>query len=277
MDVAASARRIARIARPATEFNLRSARAPECEPKIKSPLGYNDTPHVTRPPAAATDMATPTATATSTAPKYPDRQSLPGSAERNAPLLREHLARSLSSLPDGSIVLEIASGHGHLIAALAEAFPRLHFQPTEADSALTSQIAERVRRLDNISAPHVLEFDDGQAWQRLQSATQPPPSLVLIINVLHIVPWQTVQDVWTQLANLMPASQQGKVSIYGAFDEDGKCTSDGNARVSANERVRCPRRTCPEVSALVTRSSMPTCRVATPPTDSEICNCRLYH
>ncbi|CAO1634460.1 unnamed protein product [Sympodiomycopsis kandeliae] len=171
--------------------------------------------------------------------RYPDRQSLPGSAERNAAVLSSHLRSILDKLEAQDIVLEIASGQGHLISELSKQHSNLLFQPTEADEHLADGISNRLTGQSNVCAPYILEIDSDQSWSRMREVSK-DPKVVLIVNVLHIVPWNTVQSLWRQLAQFGTKGGPLTVCVYGAFDENGQTTSEGNQRFDDDLKSRNP-------------------------------------
>lgn len=242
--------------------------------------------------------------------KYPDRQSLPGSAQRNVPVLVEALLPLLLSLlkepqcegeglgeggavsqpqpdrvrqghPSPVRVLEIAAGHGDLTLALRRAMlsqqqqrgatgrqgqdisrlrdGQVQWTCTEADDALVQSIRSNILRqeaegetegkVDEIAVAR-LEINDEADWSALTAAKQkspaapasasPPTSstfdLVLIANLLHIMPFETVRRLFSHLSRVLSAHSEARVCIYGAFNEEGNFTSEGNKKVSSMSR-----------------------------------------
>lgn len=238
--------------------------------------------------------------------KYPDRQSLPGSAQRNVPvlveailplllpLLREHTGegeregeqdsqhQSVERETSSPVrVLELAAGHGGLTLALRKAVlaqqqqegtaeehrrgvpnqqPRqVQWTCTEADDALVQSIRSNIAQQQGEAGPKEdkiavarLEIDDESDWSALAPAetkssaapgsgsvspsTQATFDLVLIANLLHIVPFETVRSLFSHLPRVLSVRSEAKVCIYGAFNEEGKFTSEGNEKVSTAAR-----------------------------------------
>ncbi|PWN20490.1 hypothetical protein BCV69DRAFT_283374 [Microstroma glucosiphilum] len=237
--------------------------------------------------------------------KYPDRQSLPGSAQRNVPVLVEAILPVLLPLlrthedegekaaasheehqkvphgPSAPVrVLEIAAGHGSLTLALRRAVlaqpqdsrerhglelpgarqkRRVQWTCTEADEALLQSIRstnsqeEAQGAADKIAVAR-LEIDDESDWSALTGAEQGSPSapapaaasvhskfdLVLIANLLHIVPFETVRSLFFRLRRVLSTRSGARVCIYGAFNEEGQFTSEGNQKFDQDLRSRNP-------------------------------------
>ncbi|CAO1617609.1 unnamed protein product [Parajaminaea phylloscopi] len=209
-----------------------------------------------------------TAAATTTQPsaadesrhRYPDRQSAPGSAERNVDVISTALRDVLNDgLAPGSRVLELAAGHGVLTERLCSEHPDLLFAATEADESLTADIRKRCSRLDNFRGTALLDFDDvaweGDLWEtcltgstsarNVSSPVEPSSEdlsgsidVVIVANVVHIVPWSTVENLFAKLNRAV--GQTGKLCLYGAFNEDGAFTSEGNRSFDAVLKGRNP-------------------------------------
>lgn len=91
----------------------------------------------------------------------------------------------------------------------------------------------------NVTQPLVLEFDghadvDVDAWKTLRDDSQ--VRVVLVVNVLHIVPWKDVEALWIQVGQFDKGT---RVCVYGAFDEAGKRTSEGNEKVRVRQVAGC--------------------------------------
>lgn len=187
----------------------------------------------------AQETSSPDAAASSVSCKYPDRQSLPGSADRNAPAISSALERLLSQLPKNSKILELAAGHGVLTAQMAAAWPSLRFSASEADDGLVEAIRQRCQGLVNVEMIQRLEFSNAREWEQLQE--QGPFDLIIVANVLHIVPWLTVEDLFSEFApDRVLNGAGGRVCIYGAFNEGGTFTSEGNEKASGRGTRELP-------------------------------------
>ncbi|KAJ9478096.1 hypothetical protein PHBOTO_001665 [Pseudozyma hubeiensis] len=192
--------------------------------------------------------------------KYRSSWSLPGSAERNAQPIAEALSTLLSSSSSSNrkpIILEVASGFGHQVHALASTYPHCHFHPSEADDYPRSQIDSLTSSLPNVGKAESLDLVSQNDWLTLvhnasgESDRREQDGLfdgVVACNLTHIVPWNVTESLFSHLdprvgyvtqqgyRNLL--SRDGWIAIYGAFNEGGKFTSEGNERFDAEIRKR---------------------------------------
>ncbi|TKY87230.1 hypothetical protein EX895_003907 [Sporisorium graminicola] len=216
-----------------------------------------------------------TAANTTSAPqpdsKYRSSWSQPGSAERNAQPIAQALSSLLSSAattsssPRRPVVLEVASGFGHQICAIASAYPHCRFHPSEADAYLRSEIDTRSADLPNIAKAEPLDLLSQNDWRTLvhniagETQSSTPASEedqglfdgVIACNLLHIAPWSVTESLFSHLdprvsyvtqqgyRNLL-SLRNGWIAVYGAFNENGAFTSEGNAKFDADIRGRDP-------------------------------------
>ncbi|HEX5752505.1 MAG TPA: DUF938 domain-containing protein [Archangium sp.] len=152
------------------------------------------------------------------------------SAERNrAPLLP--VLREL--LPSRGNVLEVASGTGQHAVFFARAFPRLVWQPTDADAVARSSI-EAWRRDEGL--PNVLEplaLDASASPWSVESA-----DAIVCINMVHISPWEACQGLMRGAARVLPHG--GPLILYGAYFIEGRPTAPSNLAFDASLRERNP-------------------------------------
>ncbi len=167
-----------------------------------------------------------------------DAANVPGArtapaAERNQAVIIETLRGALdqAGIVQGR-ALEIASGTGQHVVAFAEAFPDIHWQPSDCDMpALESITAWRDHaRLGNIAAP--LRIDLGEPDWR--AGLDAPVDLMVAINLLHISPWEVTQGFLAGAGRLL--SETGIAFVYGCFKRDGDWISDSNRAFDANLR-----------------------------------------
>lgn len=195
--------------------------------------------------------------------KYRSSWSQSGSAERNSQPIAEALASLLSAGPDTSpkpAVLEVASGFGHQIHAIASRYPDFQFHPSEADGYLRSQIDERVSELPNVFKAEALDLLDQNDWLTLahnisgEASSSSDDGLfhgVIVCNLTHVAPWAVTESLFSHLdprvgyvtqqgyRNLL-SRQHGWIAIYGAFNENGTFTSPGNEAFDKEIRSRNP-------------------------------------
>ncbi|EPQ28173.1 uncharacterized protein PFL1_04500 [Pseudozyma flocculosa PF-1] len=224
--------------------------------------------------AATAATATPTPPPQEDEGKYRSSWSVAGSAERNSGPIAETLAPLLPAPPAGSagqheqrrrpLVLELSSGFGHQISTLASRATHVDFQPTEADAYLCSRIDSTCSASPNVKRAQVLDVLEQQAWLGLMHAV---PSLsqeshghdddgdgafdaVVVCNLTHVAPWSVTESLFAhldpRLTYLTESGQKpilrrrGWIAIYGAFNEHGGFTSDGNRQFDDTIKARNP-------------------------------------
>ncbi|GGH20873.1 Protein of unknown function [Cribrihabitans marinus] len=144
-------------------------------------------------------------------------------ASRNAEALGDLLARVA---PAQGRALELASGTGQHVAAFAERFPALQWQPTEIAPARRASIDAYCKALPNV-AP-ALELDATRpGW----SAEHPGQDLILLVNLLHLISAPEAETLIAEAARAL--SPGGTLAIYGPFMRSGALTSDGDRRFHA--------------------------------------------
>lgn len=166
------------------------------------------------------------------APPEPDgRLSAPAAARNLAPIL----AVLQDHMPAEGRAVEIASGTGQHCAAFAEAFPRIHWQPTDvaperlasidawADASGRQNIARAVPlNVEQTDWP----FEDGSA------------QVLFLANLLHLVSEGAAEAVVRGGAKLL--APDGRYFIYGPFLRSGSFASDGDASFHASLRQQDP-------------------------------------
>jgi SAM-dependent methyltransferase len=129
-------------------------------------------------------------------------------------------------------VLEIASGTGQHLAALAAHRPDLTFRPTDPDPARRGAIDARCRGLSNVAAAEPL--DAGEAGWSSGLAVE----AVLVVNLLHLISEAELAVLLDEATRaLVPG---GLLAIYGPFLREGVATSEGDARFDAELRAQHP-------------------------------------
>jgi cyclopropane fatty-acyl-phospholipid synthase-like methyltransferase len=166
-------------------------------------------------------------------------------AERNKVPVLEVL-RSVFTKPGR--VLEIGAGTGQHARHFAEHLPWLVWQPTERPEMLARTRAGTVDSgLPNLLPPVALDVSS-EPW---------PVTGVRYIyssNTAHIMGWTDVKRMFAQVASLLPAD--GVFCLYGPFNERGRFTSEGNARLDAWARSLDPEAGLRDLDALVELGSM---------------------
>ncbi len=156
-----------------------------------------------------------------------DRRSAPAVA-RNV----EHIIAVLEDwLQTEGTVLELASGTGEHVVAFARHFPKLEWQPSDANpDALRSIAAWReARPSDNLALPIALDARDRE-WlvERVDA--------ILSINMVHISPWAAALGLIEGAARLLgPGSP---LILYGPWVEQGVDTAPSNLAFDTDLRER---------------------------------------
>ncbi len=148
-------------------------------------------------------------------------------AERNLAAILDVL---LPRLPRSGDVLEVASGTGQHVAALAAHRPDLTFHPSDPDPLRRVSIDAHCRGLRNVSDAADLDAC-APGWAVEQSV-----GAVVVVNLLHLI-----SD--GEMAVLLDESHRalapgGLMAIYGPFLRDGRATSAGDAAFDADLRAQ---------------------------------------
>jgi hypothetical protein len=136
-------------------------------------------------------------------------------------------------LPQQGLVLELASGTGEHVVAFARHFPRLTWQPSDANpDALRSIAAWRGAHLgDNLAPPIAVDARDAE-WPVTRA------DAVLSINMVHISPWAAALGLLDGAGRLLAAG--APLILYGPWIEQGVETAASNIAFDADLRARNP-------------------------------------
>ena len=174
-------------------------------------------------------------------------------AKRHAPATlrnRDAIAAVLERiLPTEGRVLEIASGSGEHIVYFAERFPRLEWQPSDADPASRASIGAWVSdsALANIRPP--IDLDAAADNWPVTAA-----DAILCINMIHISPWAATEGLLGGAARLLPSG--APLYLYGPFHLPGRETAPSNLDFDRSLRARNPAwglRSLADIEAVGTR------------------------
>lgn len=124
--------------------------------------------------------------------------------------------------PQGQ-ALEIASGTGQHIAAFATLLPGLRWQPTEIDPERRASIDAYTHDLPNVARAQELDATTAGWHSRF-----PEQSMILLINLIHLISWRETQTIIAETAKALEPS--GRFALYGPFKRSGILTSDGDKR-----------------------------------------------
>jgi hypothetical protein len=160
------------------------------------------------------------------------RQYAPAAARNTGPIL----AVLGPHLPPVGRVLEIGSGTGQHVIALAAAHPELSWQPSDPDPAARASIAAWTAAADlaNVAAPLDVDVGD-EDWPR--ALDQPLQGLVCI-NLLHIAPWAACAGLMAGAGRLL--ERGAALYLYGPFKQGGAHTSPSNAQFDRYLRMHDP-------------------------------------
>ncbi len=165
-------------------------------------------------------------------PLPPGALSSAATARNTAPILGALAAY----LTPTSRVLEVASGAGEHAVAAVEAWPGLHWTPSDPSEAARTSIAAwtAARNLSGrIAPPLLVDVTRPDTWPA------GPFDCVLAINMVHISPWEATLGL-ARLAGRILVKPSGIVALYGPYLEAEIPLADSNAAFDADLRRRNP-------------------------------------
>ena len=153
-------------------------------------------------------------------------------AERNAAAI---VALMGEIAPERGRALEIASGTGQHIVALAAAIPQIDWYPSDiAPERIASIDAyRREAALTNLHPARLLDATVS-GW----GAATGGFDMAHVTNLLHLIPTQAALTLVQEAARALRPG--GRMMIYGPFLRDGVLTSPGDARFDADLRAADP-------------------------------------
>lgn len=154
------------------------------------------------------------------------------SALRNTPVIVELLQEHA---PAKGRALEIASGTGQHITALASAITHIDWHPSEIASERITSIdayADQAK-LDNLHPAQLLDATM-QGW----TANHTPYDLIYLGNLLHLISMDAATAVLSQAVKAL--TNEGTFVIYGPFKRAGILTSTGDVKFDAELRGADP-------------------------------------
>ncbi len=154
------------------------------------------------------------------------------SAARNLEPIAEVLAQYL---PAKGRVLELASGTGQHVCALAARFPALHWQPSDIDPSALASISARIAQAprDNLAAPLSLD-----ACRPGWAAAHGPFDATCLTNLLHLISSPEAKTLLAETAAAL--SPGGRFCLYGPFRRGGELITEGDRAFDASLRAQDP-------------------------------------
>ena len=154
-------------------------------------------------------------------------------AARNAGAILEALR---DVLPVAGTVLEIGSGPGQHIVALADAFPSIHWIPSDPEPRARASIAARAEASGNRNMATPLDLDVTlSGWD---AALDGPLAAMLCINLLHVAPWAACEGLMTGAGRLLASG--APLYLYGAYKRGGLHTAPSNEAFDRSLRQQNP-------------------------------------
>lgn len=178
----------------------------------------------------------------------PRRLNLPDSAsvaipDQDGRLFAPSAARNIEAIadliahvgPEQGRALELASGTGQHISALAKRFPQITWQPSEVDAARRDSITAYVAQagLDNVAPVAALDAT-APGW----GAAHGDKSLIFLSNLLHLVSDDEAETLVKEAAQALAPG--GVLVIYGPFMHDDELISEGDAEFHASLQAQDP-------------------------------------
>ncbi|WP_427965585.1 DUF938 domain-containing protein [Altererythrobacter sp.] len=158
------------------------------------------------------------------------KRQAPAAARNRAPI-GDVLEREL---PDGGLVLEIASGTGEHALYFAQRFPGLTWQPSDPDPGALASIA--AWRSDHPAANLLepVELDAScEEWPTSRA------DAMVCINMVHISPWEASEGLFAGAARVL--GRGDPLVLYGPYLEADVETVPSNLAFDENLKARDPR------------------------------------
>ena len=146
-----------------------------------------------------------------------------------------------------SHVLEVGSGTGQHSVYFAPNLPEIQWQTSDVISNHRHIIAwHNAYPAPNLYSPLAFDLahDSVSVSSHLDSGhldnsdVAKPYDVIFTANTLHIISWALVERLFALAGDALPVD--GKLIIYGPFNEHGKYTSEGNQRFDAMLRSGHP-------------------------------------
>lgn len=166
---------------------------------------------------------------------HPTTLAFSPAAERNRGPIIEALRPILNS-HKSSLLLEVASGTGQHAAALAEAFPHLHIQPSDLTLERSHDVSGWASQHGAGARVAALRQLDAQSLA--SSWSGPSPDIIYCANMIHISPWEATVGLFEGAASLLP--EGGHLILYGPYQFETSPLAPSNIAFDASLRERNP-------------------------------------
>tara|TARA_R110002051_G_scaffold68231_2_gene122931 strand:- start:3586 stop:4236 length:651 start_codon:yes stop_codon:yes gene_type:complete len=135
-------------------------------------------------------------------------------------------------------VLEVGSGTGQHSVYFAPRLAHLTWQTSDVLAHhATINAWHTAYPVPNLYAP--LAFDLAVDSLPMSLAGNQSYNAVFTANTLHIISWSLVEKLFELVGNALPIN--GKLIVYGPFNENGHYTSAGNQQFDSSLRQRDPK------------------------------------
>lgn len=141
-------------------------------------------------------------------------------------------------LQDFTHVLEVGSGTGQHSVYFAPRLAHLTWQTSDVVAHhATINAWHTAYPASNLYAP--LAFDLAVDPLPISLASNQPYDAIFTANTLHIISWRLVEQLFSLVGNALPIN--GKLIVYGPFNENGHYTSAGNQQFDISLQQRDPK------------------------------------
>ncbi|MGP4969878.1 DUF938 domain-containing protein [Psychrobacter aquimaris] len=137
-------------------------------------------------------------------------------------------------------LLEIGSGTGQHSVYFAPRLPEIQWQTSDVISNHRHIAAwHHAYPAPNLSLPLAFDLAHDTVPINSQSANSniaKPYDVIFTANTLHIISWALVERLFVLVSDALP--MDGKLIVYGPFNENGNYTSEGNRQFDHSLRQR---------------------------------------
>lgn len=161
----------------------------------------------------------------------PDGMPFSQACENNKAPILDVLQKELQ---EHTYVLEVGSGTGQHSVYFAPRLPHLQWQTSDvANNHPIIQAWQNRYPAPNLHAPVAFDL----TTDSIPSSTMGKPyDAVFTANTFHIISWSLVQQLFILVSDSLPIN--GKLIVYGPFNENGNYTSASNRQFDISLRQR---------------------------------------